>query len=89
MVDKMSKDQLVGSWVLQDGAMKLDHLAEEIERRIREEFKSIATADWSGLFVDTDGDYWELTCPKSESHGGGAKCLTKIKEIAARSVYDF
>ncbi len=89
MVDKMSKDQLVGSWVLQDGAMKLDHVAEEIERRIREELKSIATADWSGLFVDTEGDYWELTYPESDTQGGGPKCLTKTSEDAARSVYNF
>ena len=83
------EDQIVGSWILIDGAMQLDDASKKIYRLIREELTSVAVANWRGLFVDRSRVYWEVTYPESELHRGGPKCLTKVSEMSARSIYDF
>ncbi|MDR2874527.1 MAG: immunity 27 family protein [Methylobacillus sp.] len=73
---------LVGSWAMVAGKIVADSVCQRIEYLIGEIFVRIA-ADSSGWFVlyedPSDGRYWELSYPQSESHGGGTPRLDAVE----------
>lgn len=91
-MDYSARQSLVGSWIVRDGEVFLDEVALEIERRLRDELIKIAssTDGWSSLLIDdSKNEYWELTYPQSEMHGGGPKTLSPISRGCAGSKYSF
>lgn len=55
----------------------------------REKFKHVATTDggWSKLFIDDAAQYWELSYPKSNQHGGGPPELQRVETNLAKARY--
>jgi hypothetical protein len=44
---------------------------------------------WTTLFLNPlDGEYWELTYPRSELHGGGPRQLTPLTTEEVRQFYN-
>ncbi|AZO82114.1 MULTISPECIES: Imm27 family immunity protein [unclassified Bosea (in: a-proteobacteria)] len=49
--------------------------------KLPETFEQIATADagWTILYRDRDtAQFWELSYPSSDMHGGGPRCLRQL-----------
>lgn len=85
-----SKQPLIGSWIERGAKVVADDVELEIERLLREELKHFAVSDenWSQLLVDeNNNEYWELTHPKAQMHGGGPKMLSHVTKGIARSKY--
>lgn len=76
-----SETELLGSWVNQAGSIIADNVSKRIEVLIGKVLKEVSTSGdgWDVLYIDpSDGRYWELTYPDSDSHGGGAPKLSFV-----------
>lgn len=79
--------ELIGSWILKNGAMAEDEISLRIRSLIESELQHIATSKdgWEVLYKDgSDGRYWELTYPHGEMQGGGPIALI----LASRSMLE-
>jgi Immunity protein 27 len=73
--------ELLGNWVVQGSSVIADDVSKRIEVLTKNSLKEVAVSDngWKTLYIDpSDGRYWELTYPNSDSHGGGAPKLSVI-----------
>jgi len=70
--------ELIGSWILENGAMIEDEVSLRIRSLIESGLQRIATSKdgWEVLYKDvSDGRYWELTYPHGDMQGGGPIAL--------------
>lgn len=84
--------ELSGDWVLVDGRVHKDAVAERIDFLIREVLVKVAVSPeagaWETLFRDpTDGRYWERIYLRSYMHGGGPPTLRWISKGDAEQKY--
>lgn len=82
--------RLVGNWILDDGKVIEDSTCERIAYLANHYLKEIALDEdeWSILYENPDDqNYWELTYPQSQLHGGGPPSLTKISRHEAMKKY--
>lgn len=82
--------ELVGRWIVVDGAVDGDATCKRIEELVAHSLNQVGSADagWTKLFIDkNDGRYWELTYPDSDWHGGGPPMLKCVSDGYARSKY--
>ncbi len=82
--------ELLGSWVNQAGSIIADDVSKRIEALISKELKEVGTSGdgWDVLYIDpSDGRYWELTYPDSDSHGGGAPKLSFVTVEQVKAKY--
>ncbi len=89
----VNEKRLIGEWVLEnDGSVKGDSTCDRI-RWLTDSFFELVVVDgdnWSALYRNPDnGDYWELTYPQSEMHGGGPPALECISKNDAHQRYSF
>jgi hypothetical protein len=87
---KPNEVELVGKWIVVNGAVDGDDTCKRIEELIACPLQQVGSTDagWTKLFIDkADGRYWELTYPNSDWHGGGPPMLTCVTEEFARSKY--
>ena len=87
---KSTREPLVGSWIKRGGSVVADGIELEIERILRDELRHIAYSDdgWEQLLLDKVVDeYWELTFPEGELHGGGPRMLSPVTNDYARTKY--
>ncbi len=82
--------ELLGSWVNKAGSIIADDVSKRIEALISKELKGVGTSGdgWDALYIDpSDGRYWELTYPDSDSHGGGAPKLSSMTAEQVKAKY--
>ena len=85
------ENSLVGSWVMKDGTMIQDSVCNRIQWLTDSFFEEITIDgdNWSALYKNPDdGEYWELTYPKSDMQGGGPPTLNRISKEAACQQYN-
>ena len=85
-----SKEPLEGSWIKHGSSVVADRVELEIERRLREELRQVATSDggWDRLLIyPLDDSYWELTFSQSETHGGGPNLLSPVSLEFVKAKY--
>ncbi len=61
-----------------DGQMQADTIENKIIEMIKNELSEIKITNWAALYIDTFGNYWELTYPQSHMHGGGPRQLERL-----------
>ncbi len=86
----MSKTIIVGKWIVQDGKVIGDDNYEEIKRMKESELIKIADRDggWTILYRNKNkNNYWELTYPQGEMHGGGPPSLELLNEVEIKERY--
>lgn len=77
---------IVGKWILENGKLVADTVAQRIDHLIKNELTGLGSSSdgWSALYLDKrDSRYWELNYPNSSEHGGGAPCLTVLSRHEA------
>ena len=84
----IEKTVLEGSWLFDGIQVKPDKTCARIEGMIQQ-FKRLTSRDegWTVLYVDSlSGDFWELSYPQSNLHGGGPPRLERrsADEVSAR-----
>jgi hypothetical protein len=89
---KLRADERVicGQWELVGGKVEADENCRRIEELTQRYLHEIARdpSGWDTLYVDpSDGRFWELTYPDSESHGGGPPRLECLPRDQAREKY--
>jgi hypothetical protein len=73
------ESELVGNWLFRDGGMGADETEARIAALIANDLREVAHGNWCRLFVDpSTGDYWELTYPQGEMHGGVPMKLARL-----------
>lgn len=85
-----SEHSLVGKWLLKDGQIHANDVAERIDLLIGHHLRKVdQSADgWTTLFQDPDDNrYWILDYPDSSLHGGGPPRLTEIPLEEARTKF--
>ena len=76
--------QIVGTWTFKNGEIIADKNCKRIEYLINSELKKVSSNEsgWSTLYLDSQyNNYWELTYPESEMHGGGPPKLEKVTDL--------
>ncbi|WP_133470152.1 Imm27 family immunity protein [Paraglaciecola marina] len=66
--------------------------SETVKSYINANLVKVATDDsgWNALYLNKiDNQYWVLTYPRSEVHGGGHLELQKITELSAKRKFCF
>ena len=86
-----NEKRLIGDWIVEDdGSVKGDVTCERI-RWLTDTFFELIVVDgdsWSALYRNPDdGNYWELTYPQSEMHGGGPPALERVTSDYAQQQY--
>jgi immunity protein 27 of polymorphic toxin system len=85
-----NETDLMGKWRLVHGTIESDSTCRRIERLIKDQLTKLGSdaSGWDTLFQDpSDGRYWELTYPQSDSEGGGPPRLTCMEQDNARRKY--
>ena len=85
-----SETVLVGKWISRGGAVVADDVSKRIEYLTQSVLTEMASSDdgWDTLYVDpSDGRFWELIYPESDSHGGGAPTLNNLSSSEAKHKY--
>ena len=80
-----------GHWITKDGDVIGDENCQRIKFLIENalEFVTQDESGWQKLYIDRAfNNYWELTHPQSEMHGGGPPTLKRIDDkIELRKTY--
>jgi hypothetical protein len=74
MILQSHESELIGRWELKQGQQTDDATTRRIKWLLENLFVEQGSdpTGWDLLYRDpNDGRLWELTCPQSESHGGG------------------
>jgi hypothetical protein len=82
--------ELTGEWRMVGREIEKDLTARRIEKLTQTILKRLGTdpSGWDTLYRDPDdGRLWELTCPDSDSEGGGPPRLAFLEVDAARRKY--
>ena len=88
---KPEERDLKGQWIIVDGKMIRDQVAERIDDLVRNYLTKLKVDEsgWNTLYRDpSDERYWELTFPHSEMHGGGPPRLCVIAASQAQEKYN-
>jgi hypothetical protein len=81
---------LVGKWRLVNNAIEIDSTCRRVERLVKDQLTKVGSdpSGWDTLFRDpSDGRYWDLTYPQSDSEGGGPPRLKWIAKDDAMQKY--
>ena len=63
-------------WEFRDGRMRAAGDAPLISELLKNELVQVRSEDWAVLYRHkTTGQFWDLTYPKGEMHGGGPRRL--------------
>ena len=84
--------ELMGKWLVENGRVQNDEVAERIKQLVAPHLKRIAVSKdygaWETLFQDPDDmRYWEQTYPQGEMQGGGPSKLKMITAEQAKAKY--
>ncbi|MBV6641405.1 MAG: hypothetical protein KI791_11825 [Cyclobacteriaceae bacterium] len=76
--------RITGKWEFVNGEMIGDRNCKRIEFLTSEILEEVASDEsgWYTLFFNTElGNYWELSYPQSELHGGGPPELSRNDDL--------
>lgn len=85
-----TETEIIGHWSSADGAVREDANAQRIQWLLARQLTYLGADEsgWQKLYVNPDdGQYWELSFPQSDLHGGGPPALTRIAKDAAQQWY--
>ena len=86
-----TETEIIGQWSYTDGVVGEDANAQRIHWLLARHLTYLETEEsgWQKLYVNPgDGQYWELSFPQSDLHGGGPPALTRIAKDAAQQRYN-
>jgi len=68
-------------WELHDGHMRAVGDAPLIDDLLKNELVEVRMDNWAVLYRHNEtGEYWDLTYPQSEMHGGGPRRLRVVTD---------
>jgi Immunity protein 27 len=66
-------------WEFCDGRMRAVGDARSIDDLLKNKLVEVRKEDWAILYRDKEtGEFWDLTYPQSEMHGGGPRRLREV-----------